>query len=329
MNMTDDSSEQNHPESTTSDRTRQPGADSVERPLLAETERYAKSATEQPASVTGNQRRIIELLSMEVTSESVEERVKRRAAASTALARLANDDVGTVRDHVDILIEELRTERTREIPSEGPKMQAVSQEITNNLVRTIGLVITEQPHVVAEIEDSSEYIHSISMELETDTLRIATEALFAGASELQLPAAVEILGELLTYPDEVVQAWSAGALGRLAEEDPDVVASVADDLRALLDQDEKTVQHNAVEAFGALVSERPDVVVPAAATLRDLLDHDEVAIQHNAAGILGRLVETHPDAVLPAVDALKRLCDHDDEAVRKIAAATLTRLANE
>lgn len=328
--MTDENSDRDHPGSTTPDQERQSRADSEAHPLTTEAERYARLAAEQPASLEGKQNRIVELLNTEAASASTEERLHRRAAASTALTRLADEDVGTIMDHVDTLVDELRTERTREMPSEGPQMQTVSREVMDNLVRTLGLVITEQPHVVAEIEDSAEFIHSISPDLETETLRIATEALFASASALQHPsAAVEILGELLTYPDEVVQAWSAGALGQLAEENPNTVAAVADDLRALLDQDAETVQHNAVEALGALVRERPDVVVPAAPALRDLLDHTAVAIQHNAAGVLGRLAERHPEVVLPAVDAFKRLCDHDDEAVRNVAAATLTRLADD
>lgn len=328
--MTDENSDRVIPGSTIPDRERRSDTDAGERPLIAEAERYAREAAEQPASVTGNQRRIIELLCTQVTSESTEERLERRAAATSALVRLAEEDVGTVENHVDALVDELRTERAREIPAKRPGVRAVSLEVTNDLARTIGLVITEQPSAAHEIEGISAYIRSIATDLETDTLRTATEALFASASELQhKAAAVEILGELLAYPDDVVQAWSAGALGRLAETDPDIVAPVADDLRDLLDRDAEIVQHNAVEAFGALVSERPDVVVPAAPLLRDLLDHDEVAIQHNAAGILGRLAATHPDVVLPAVDALERLCDHDDEAVRKIAAATLTRLADQ
>jgi len=283
----------------------------------------------QSGTDAGERRRLIELLGMEVETEPVEERLHRRAAVSAALARLAANESGTVRESVDVLVDELRTERTRERPAEGPQTQVLSREVTNNLVRSIGLVITEQPHVVAEIEDGSEYIRSIATDLETDTLRIATEALFASASALQDPdSAVERLGELLTYPDDVVQAWSAGALGQLAEEHPDTVAAVADDLRGLLDHADETVQHNATEAFGSLVSERPDVVAPAAPLLRELLDHTEVAIQHNAAGVLGRLAETHPEVVLPAVDEFKRLCEHDDEAIRKIAATTLANLAN-
>lgn len=316
------------PGTTIHDRERQRGADSRDQPPKEAAERYARMAATQPTCVEGEEGRIVELLRTE--SGSIEERLDRRAAASIALARLADEAVDTVGVHVELLIEELRTERTRDLSSASAHLQAGSRTVTDNLVRTIGLAIGERPGIVADIENTDEYIDSISTDLEPETLRIATKALFASASELQHPAeAVELLGELLTYPDEAVQAWAAGTFGRLAGEDPDAVAPIADELRALLDRDAEPVQHNAVEALGALVGERPDAVVPAAAALRELLGHEETAIQHNAAGVLGRLAESHPDAVINAAGELDRLRDHDDEAVRRVAAAALARLVDE
>jgi len=56
-------------------------------------------------------------------------------------------------------------------------------------------------------EKVPEYLGSISTDLDTETLRITTKALFAGASDLQQPAAVvETLGELIGCSDPIVQA---------------------------------------------------------------------------------------------------------------------------
>lgn len=328
--MTEDNSETDAPASTARDQERQTDTSSEERSPTEEAKRYARLATEQPDTLHGEECRIIELLRTVDPSKPIESRLERRAAASTVLARLASDDSTRIAEHVDDLVDEFQRENTREIPAEMAQIEAVSQEIMDTLVVTIALVIADEPETLTELDDLSEYAAAITTDLETETLRTATKAFFESASDLQRPApVVETLGELVAYPDRAVQAWSAGALGQLAEDYPDEVATTAEDLRSLLGQDDETVQHNVIEALAALVGTHPDAVVPAADALQALLDHEDVAIQHNAAGVLGRLAETHPDAVVPAVESLHTLCDHDDQAVRRIAAGTLTRLAQE
>lgn len=326
--MTEDDPEEDDPASTARDQTPQPASPSEERTPREEAERYARLAAEQPDAIHGEEHRIIALLRPADPSAPIESRLERRVAASTALARLASEDSSAIDGYVEDLVDELQREHIREIPAESAQIEAVSLEITDTLVETIALTIADQPETITELDGLSDYVAAITTDLETETLRMAAKAFFESASELQRPGpVVETLGELVTYPDSVVQAWSAGALGQLAEEYPDAVATTADDLRSLLDHDDETVQHNVIEALAALVDTHPDAIAPAADALRTLLDHEDVAIQHNATGVLGQLAETHPDAVIPAVENLHTLRDHDDQAVRRIATGTLARLA--
>lgn len=297
--------------------------------LRAEAQWYAQAATDDARRVQEQHDRIVELLRADVASESVEEHLRRRLAASAALVRSAHTDVGTLATRLDTLLEELGAERTRQLSSD-PTLESLSREVTDNFVHTIGLVVDERPDTVAELDDMSHYLDAIAPTLDTETLRTTAKAVFAAASEFDDPGAVsEVLEEMIGYPDDVVQAWSVGAVGRVAAEHPETVAPMAGDVRELLASEETAVQHNTVEALGVLSEHRPDAVVPAAATLRELLDHEEVAIQHNAARILASLAESHPDAVLPAVEQLKSLCNHDEDAVERVATGALARLVQQ
>lgn len=297
----------------------------------AEARQYLQRASEQPEGVREERARLIELLSPKGSSASAQRELERRAAASGALAKLARDDPTSLEKFLPALVEELRKETGRELSDEESKTLSASRTIRNHLVWTISCIIVNKPETATEFDAFADFVGAVTTDLDNRALQVTTKALFASADERSgnLASATELLSELLTSPDEAIQAWSAGTVGRVAEEHPDAVASTADNLRCLLTQDDETVQHNAVEALAALVRPRPDIVVPAADALRNLLDHDEVAIQHNAAGVLGWLAKDYPDAVIPAVEDLFELRGHDDEAVQQIATGALTRLAHE
>lgn len=295
----------------------------------AEAKRYLRRAAEQPEDAHRVQARLIELLSAEKSTGRNE--LERRAAASGALAKLAHNSPASLEAFLPELVEELRRETDREMSDGDPESRVISRTVRDRLVQTIAHIIVNTPGTTVEKEAFDDFVRSVTTDLDDRTLRVATQALFASADERSgvLASSTELLGELVAYPDAVIQAWGAGTIGRVAAEYPDEVAATVADLRRLLTHDDATVQHNAVEALAALVVPRPDTVAPAAGVLRPLLAHEEVAIQHNAAGVLGRLAEVHPDAVIPAVEDLQDLLDHDDEAVRHIATSALARLARE
>jgi hypothetical protein len=302
----------------------------LDRPT-AEAKRYLGRVAEQPNEVREEQARIIELLSTGGSSTANREMLERRAAASCTLAKLARDDPPSLEDSLPTLIEELRSETGRELSADRSENRAASRTIRDRLVRTVAYIIVSEPRTAIETDGFADFVDAVTIDLDERTLRVASKALFASADErsAELASATELLSELLVSPDEAVQAWAAGTVGKVAEKHPDAVASTTADLHRLLKHDNTTVQHNAVEALAAFVRERPDTVAPAVDALRDLLAHEETAIQYNAAGVLGWLAEDHPDAVIPVVGELEDLRDHDVEAVRRIATGALARLANE
>lgn len=306
-------------------------SDEVGERLAGEATRYLREALDESGEDIEDEERVVELLSAEIPSESVERELDRRAAASGALAAVAGDDPTRLADQLPVLADELRLELERTTPDGMPDRRDSSRAIQDHLVSSIAHVIASDPTTVAGTDGFSTFLDALTDCLTDGTLRVAAKALFARADERpeSLASAAGSIEELLAYPDIVVQAWSAGTLGRVAEEHPDAVAPTAGGLRGLLDHDDDTVQHNAVEALGVLVRTRPDAVVPAADALRTLLGHERAGIAHNTAGVLGQLAETHPDAVVPAIDELRDLCKHDDKAVRRIATGALARLAQE
>lgn len=299
--------------------------------LTAEAYQYLKIATERPDRTIDDHDRVIELLSMEVPSESVARELERRAAASGALAAIARDNPARLAGRFSVLADELRLELDRTITDEDSELRDRSRAIRDQLVSAMAHVIANDPTTAPATDGLATFVNFLIEGLTDETVRTAVKALFACANERgeELAHTTEPLAELLGYPDDTVQALTAGILGQVAEDAPDAVASTAGGLRDLLDHESKTVQHNTVEALGTLVRERPETVVPAADTLRELLSHGDVAIQHNAAGVLGSLAKTHPEAVTPAIEDLRELCTHEDAAVRRIATGALARLAQE
>ena len=296
-----------------------------------EANRRLGSAAERPEDVREEQARGIELLCRRGSSASNREQLDRRIAASCTLANMARDAPRSLEGSLPTLIEELRRETGQGVSDETSDTCAASRAIRDHLVRTVAHIIVSKPQTATEIEGFADFVDAVTSDLDERTLRVASKALFASADERseELASATELLSELLVVPDEAVQAWGAGTVGRVAENHPDAVASTTANLHRLLEHDSTTAQHNAVEALGSFVCERPDTVAPAADALRGLLAHEETAIQYNAAGVLGWLAEDHPDAVIPAVGELESLRDHDDEAVRRIAMRALARLTNE
>lgn len=305
--------------------------DRVGERLAAEAHRQLQVATDQPAQAIDDRDRVIELLSMDLPSDSVTQELDRRAAASGALAAIAQETPARLVDRLPVLAAELRGELERTITDENAELSETSRAIRDQLVRSMALAIEADSSSVLSPDGFATFIDGVTTDLTDETLRAAAKALFACADEQagSLARATDTLEELLAYQDEAVQAWSAGTLGKLAEVAPGAVATTASGLHRLLEHEDGTVQHNALEAMGMLVQERPEAVIPAADTLRELLTRDEAALQHNAAGVLGYLAKTHPEAVIPAIEDLRELCTHDDDAVRRIATGALTRLAEE
>ena len=273
--------------------------------------------------------RVIELLSARRSTGQTD--LDQRVAASGTLARLAQVDPATVEEFLSVLVEELRRETDSGGSDEARDSREKLQTVRANLIETVSHLIINTSETTVGQEGFTAFLGAVSTTLDDGTLRVATHALFASADERarELATVADLLDELLTYPDVVVQTWIAGTVGRVAAAYPDAVAATAVNLRRLLTHEHSTVQHNAVEALATMVGSRPDVVVPAADTLRGLLNHEEVALQHNAAGLLYVLAEHQPEAVTPAVEELQNLRTHDDDAVRRIATATLARLADE
>jgi len=295
----------------------------------AEAKRYRRRAVEQPTDVREEQERLIELLSAGKPTERND--LECSAAASGALVQLARDDPASLREFLPVLIEELRRETEREIAPGSPENRDVSRTVRDRLVRAIASILVDTSETAVEGEAFADFAGAVTTDLEDRTVRAATKAFFASATERSrvLASNAQLQDELLTHPDAVVRAWSVATVGRVAAEHPDAVAGTARTLRELLTSDDTTVQHNAVEALAVLAGPRPDTVVPAVEDLGTLLAHEDVAIQHNAAGVLGRLANEYPDTVMQAVEELGDLRDHDDEAVRRIATGALARLAEE
>lgn len=295
----------------------------------AEAKRYMRSAVEQPTDVRDEQGRIIELLSAGKSTERND--LECSAAASGAHVQLARDDPASFPELLPVLIGKLRQETEREIAPGLPKNRDVSRTVRDRLVRIIASILVDTPETAVEGEAFADFAGAVTTDLEDRTLRAATQAFFASATERSsiLASNAQLLDELLTYPDAVVRAWSVATVGRVAAEHPVAVAGTIPAIRELLTSDDTTVQHNAVEALAVLAGPCPGTVAPAVDDLRTLLVHEDVAIQHNAAGVLGRLAKEYPDTVMQAVEELRDLRDHDDEAVRRIATGALARLAEE
>ncbi|ERH10651.1 MAG: hypothetical protein J07HX64_02429 [halophilic archaeon J07HX64] len=296
--------------------------------LTAEAKQHLNEARNEPEEAVDARTRLVELLSAERSSTSVERELERRAAASGALVMATRSDPARLAESVPALMRELRAELDRTVPDGSRECRGLSRVVRSQLVASVGNVLADSPGAVTEVDTLTHVTDAVSTNLDDRAVRAATRAFFAVADERPetLVPAADSLGVVVAYPDDVVQALGAGTLGRLAAEHPDSVATNADELGGLLDHDDGRVKHNAVEALATLADSRPDAVAPVADRLRERLDHEDVAIQHNAAGALGRLSEEHPAAVRPAVPDLQKLRDHDHRAVRRVATDALARL---
>jgi len=300
----------------------------IDRPVT-EAKRYVERADERPEGVCPDLERTIELLVARHSTGRPE--LEQRVVASGAVARVAESDPASLAGFLPELVEQLRRETASGGSAEAPETRDMKQTVRANLVETVSHLISNTSETTVGQDAFTDFVGAVSTDLDDGTLRVATKALFMSADERaeELATVAELLDELLTYPDGVIQAWAAGTVGRVAATHPDAVAATAVNLRRLLTHEQSTVQHNAVEALARLVGPRPDVVGRAAGPVRNLLDHEDVAIQYNAAGVLCVLAERQPEAVVPAVMTLQKLRSHDDDAVRRIATITLAQLARE
>lgn len=306
-------------------------------PLASEATRYLREGAEEPERLRGNADRLATLLTAEPT-ESVRGGLQRRAAAGGALAILAAEAPESLADRCPTLVRALDRE-TRRKPFTARECRRAAWTVRARLVRAVGRVLAADP--AAAPPSIRPVVTAVRPAFDDGTLRAASRGLFACADER--PAAfglgddgeraapadpvAETIRELLGCREPAVAAWSAAAVGRLADHAPDAVAPVAPALRRLLSRADPTVRHNALEAVAALVDDRPDAVAPAADTLRALLGDDSTAVQHNAAAVLAALAATSPSAVTAAAGRLRRLLDHHDPAVRRAAATALARLS--
>ena len=257
---------------------------------------------EHPEAVCQALERIIELLSARHSTSR--NGLDQRMAASGALARLARVDPAALEGSLPKVTEELRRETDSRVSDRAPGNRDQLRTVRANLVETVAHLIIDTSETTIGQEAFADFVGAVTTDLDDGTLRLASQALFVSADERsrELASVAGLLDALLSYPDEVVQAWGAGTVGRVAATHPEAVAATAVDLRRLLTHEDNTVQHNAVEALTAFVGPRPDVVAPAVDTLRELLDHEEVAIQHNAAGMLYVLADSRPEAVISALE---------------------------
>lgn len=284
---------------------------------------YLRGAADEPSHG-----QFVELLAAVDPSVSEARTLERRVVASAALAAAAGDDPAPLAGQLPTLLNELRVELSRAVSDAGPELRDHSRTVREYLVTSIACVVVDDPAVVSVTDAFRPFFDALTTELDDETRRAGAKALCSCVDEsgLSPEPAADAVAALLASTDTVVQAWSAGAFGRLAEAHSDVVATDADALLELLDHDDETVQHNAVEALGAVVRTQPASVVAAVPSLRALLTHEDPGIRHNAAGVLGELAETHPDAVARATDELQALCADDDPAVRQVATEALGRL---
>jgi hypothetical protein len=302
-------------------------ANGGDRPAV-EAKCYLESAAERLEDLRNERARLVELLLVEGSTGRA--RLKRRAAASGALANLARADPASLEPFVPELVAELRREIERDVEGADAERTATARTVRDRLVGTLARVLADSPGT-ADRSVAAAFARAVTADLETATLRVATRATFVLADRHPevLASSADRLGALLAVPDPVVRAWAAGTVGRVARERPDAVAPVAADLRRLLEHEDDAVRHNAVEALATLARDRPDAVAPAGDRLHELLDHDDVAIQHNVTGTLGALAPTHPEVVVPAVETIAGLTHHDEQAVRNVAKGTLAQLARE
>lgn len=283
---------------------------------------YTESGRQAPA------RSIELLLSQQSTGRAA---IHHRVAASDALVNLARENPAALEESLPVLVVELRRVTDAEDSRDASDNRDRERTIRANLVETVSRLIIHTQISAVRQKTFTDFIETITTDLDNGALRVATRAIFASADDRsrELASEADLLGELLTSPDAAVQAWAAGTVGRVAATHPDAVVSIAVDLRRLLTHENSVVQHNALEALATFVNTHPDVVAPAADTLRRLLKHDEVGIQHNAAGVLYVLADHKPLAVIRSVEELRKLRDTNDDTVRRLATATLARLVHD
>ncbi|WP_436923411.1 HEAT repeat domain-containing protein [Halosimplex amylolyticum] len=115
----------------------------------------------------------------------------------------------------------------------------------------------------------------------------------------------------------VSRAALANVVVAVAEDDPDAVADLVDELAPLLADPDPNVVGAALDTFGALAEGDPGSVDPAVDAIADCLDRDDGMLRARAIRTLGFAGATE------TVDRLRDLAESDeDEDVRDLAAET-------
>lgn len=114
----------------------------------------------------------------------------------------------------------------------------------------------------------------------------------------------------------VARAALANVVVAVAEDDPDAVAGLVDELAPLLDDPDPNVVGAALDTLSALAEDDPDSVAPAVEAVVDCLDHGDEMLRARAIRTLGFAGATE------AIDRLRGVAETDDEDVRDLAAET-------
>ncbi|MFC7140092.1 HEAT repeat domain-containing protein [Halosimplex aquaticum] len=115
----------------------------------------------------------------------------------------------------------------------------------------------------------------------------------------------------------VARAALANVVVAVAEDDPDAVAGLVDEVAALLADPDPNVVGAALDTLNAVAEDDPDAVAPAVDAIADCLDHGDEMLRARAVRTLGFAGATE------TVDRLREVAEtDDDEDVRDLAAET-------
>lgn len=120
------------------------------------------------------------------------------------------------------------------------------------------------------------------------------------------PSAVDIdaAESLLSSDNNEVRNTVLKALFRVADEEPDAVASISDAVVERLEDPYRVARSHATMTVMALADQRPDTVESAIPALVNELDNEVPLYRFRTAGALGKLLESHPEAFVDHADAL-------------------------
>lgn len=141
--------------------------------------------------------------------------------------------------------------------------------------------------------------------------------------------AIPVLTAIVDDADLVVQAESVHTLAIVAEEFPEQVTPVADEVIDLLGpKTDEDLLSDAVAVVAAIADRDPGAVVDAAPKLAALLQ-EEAAVDSSALTALQRISKVHPDAVVPLSRQLVAYVEEGDDVDRMGALAVLGMIAKE